>query len=73
MVVSAWNPGDLPRMALPPCHALWQVRILQGHLQPQLYQRSACIFLGVPFLSGFANEIRATMGGWTRPQATNFA
>lgn len=49
LVVSAWNPGDLPRMALPPCHALWQVRILNGHLHLQLYQRSADMFLGVPF------------------------
>ena len=49
LIVSAWNPGDLPRMALPPCHALWQVRVLNGRLHLQLYQRSADMFLGVPF------------------------
>lgn len=49
MIVSAWNPADLPRMALPPCHTLWQVRILGGKLHLQLYQRSADMFLGVPF------------------------
>ena len=49
LVVSAWNPGDVPDMALPPCHTLWQVRILQNKLHLQLYQRSADMFLGVPF------------------------
>jgi thymidylate synthase len=49
LIVSAWNPGDLPRMALPPCHTLWQVRVLNGRLHLQLYQRSADMFLGVPF------------------------
>ena len=49
LIVSAWNPGDVPRMALPPCHALWQVRVLNGRLHLQLYQRSADMFLGVPF------------------------
>lgn len=49
MIVSAWNPGDVPDMALPPCHTLWQVRILDGKLHLQLYQRSADMFLGVPF------------------------
>ncbi|RBI73090.1 thymidylate synthase [Roseovarius sp. TE539] len=49
MIVSAWNPGDVPRMALPPCHTLWQVRVLGGKLHLQLYQRSADMFLGVPF------------------------
>lgn len=49
MIVSAWNPGDVPDMALPPCHTLWQVRILAGKLHLQLYQRSADMFLGVPF------------------------
>ena len=47
--MSAWNPGDVPDMALPPCHTLWQVRILAGKLHLQLYQRSADMFLGVPF------------------------
>lgn len=49
MIVSAWNPGDLPRMALPPCHTMWQVRVLNDRLHLQLYQRSADMFLGVPF------------------------
>lgn len=49
MIVSAWNPPDVPDMALPPCHTLWQVRVLQGRLHLQLYQRSADMFLGVPF------------------------
>lgn len=49
LIVSAWNPGDVPKMALPPCHTLWQVRVLNGRLHLQLYQRSADMFLGVPF------------------------
>ncbi len=49
MIVSAWNPGDVPVQALPPCHTLWQVRVLGGKLHLQLYQRSADMFLGVPF------------------------
>lgn len=49
LIVSAWNPVDVPQMALPPCHTLWQVRVLGGKLHLQLYQRSADMFLGVPF------------------------
>jgi thymidylate synthase len=49
LIVSAWNPGDVPRMALPPCHTMWQVKVLNGKLHLQLYQRSADLFLGVPF------------------------
>ena len=49
LVVSAWNPADLPRMALAPCHALFQFYVADGRLSCQLYQRSADIFLGVPF------------------------
>jgi thymidylate synthase len=49
LVVSAWNVADLPRMALPPCHALFQFHVADGRLSCQLYQRSADIFLGVPF------------------------
>lgn len=48
-VVSAWNPGELDRMALPPCHILFQFYVADGKLSCQLYQRSADIFLGVPF------------------------
>ena len=49
LIVSAWNVGDLPRMALPPCHVLFQFYVAQGRLSCQLYQRSADVFLGVPF------------------------
>jgi thymidylate synthase len=48
-VVSAWNVGDLERMALPPCHLLFQFYVADGRLSCQLYQRSADVFLGVPF------------------------
>ena len=48
-IVSAWNPADIPRMKLPPCHALFQFYVADGALSCQLYQRSADIFLGVPF------------------------
>lgn len=48
-IVSAWNPADLDRMKLPPCHALFQFYVAEGKLSCQLYQRSADIFLGVPF------------------------
>ena len=49
MVVSAWNVGDLPQMALEPCHAFFQLYAAHGRLSLQLYQRSADLFLGVPF------------------------
>ncbi len=49
LIVSAWNVADLPRMALAPCHALFQFYVGDGRLSCQLYQRSADIFLGVPF------------------------
>jgi thymidylate synthase len=49
LLVSAWNVGDIPNMALPPCHALFQFYVANGKLSCQLYQRSADIFLGVPF------------------------
>jgi thymidylate synthase len=48
-IVSAWNPADLPAMALAPCHCLFQTRVANGRLDLQLYQRSADVFLGVPF------------------------
>jgi len=48
-LVTAWNPADVDRMALPPCHALFQFYVADGKLSCQLYQRSADIFLGVPF------------------------
>ena len=49
MIVSAWNVADIPQMKLPPCHALFQFYVADGKLSCQLYQRSADIFLGVPF------------------------
>ncbi|WP_433296564.1 thymidylate synthase [Actinoplanes sp. CA-030573] len=49
MIVSAWNVSDLPRMALAPCHAMFQFYVADGRLSCQLYQRSADLFLGVPF------------------------
>jgi thymidylate synthase len=49
LIVSAWNVGDIPRMKLPPCHAFFQFYVADGKLSCQLYQRSADIFLGVPF------------------------
>jgi thymidylate synthase len=49
LIVTAWNPADVDRMALPPCHCLFQFYVAEGRLSCQLYQRSADIFLGVPF------------------------
>jgi len=49
MIVSAWNVGDIDKMALPPCHLLFQFYVAEGKLSCQLYQRSADVFLGVPF------------------------
>ena len=49
LIVSAWNPADIPNMALAPCHALFQFYVADGKLSCQLYQRSADMFLGVPF------------------------
>ena len=49
LIVSAWNPADVNNMALPPCHCLFQFNVMDGKLNCQLYQRSADIFLGVPF------------------------
>ncbi len=49
LIVTAWNPADVPNMALPPCHLLFQFYVANGKLSCQLYQRSADIFLGVPF------------------------
>ena len=49
MLVTAWNPAEVDRMALPPCHCLFQFYVAEGRLSCQLYQRSADVFLGVPF------------------------
>jgi thymidylate synthase len=48
-IVTAWNPGEVDKMALPPCHAMFQFFVQEGELSCQLYQRSADLFLGVPF------------------------
>ena len=49
LIVSAWNPADIDRMVLPPCHTLFQFNVTEGRLSCQLYQHSADLFLGVPF------------------------
>jgi thymidylate synthase len=49
LIVTAWNPADIDKMALPPCHCLFQFHVARGRLSCQLYQRSADVFLGVPF------------------------
>jgi len=49
LIVSAWNPAEIGKMALPPCHCLFQFYVAEGRLSCQLYQRSADVFLGVPF------------------------
>ena len=49
LLVTAWNPGEVDKMALPPCHCLFQFYVAEGRLSCQLYQRSADVFLGVPF------------------------
>jgi thymidylate synthase len=49
LIVSAWNPEDVPSMALPPCHTMYQFYVQEGRLSCQLYQRSGDVFLGVPF------------------------
>src|ERR1700740_2708601 len=49
LIVTAWNPADIESMALPPCHCLFQFQVAEGALSCQLYQRSADVFLGVPF------------------------
>ena len=49
LIVTAWNPADVDKMALPPCHCLFQFYVADGRLSCQLYQRSADAFLGVPF------------------------
>ena len=55
LIVSAWNVGELSKMALPPCHAFFQFYVANGRLSCQLYQRSADIFLGVPFnIAGYS-------------------
>lgn len=61
LIVSAWNPADIPDMALAPCHCLFQFHVVDGRLFCQLYQRSADVFLGVPDISGVATELSRSM------------
>ncbi|HUG62582.1 MAG TPA: thymidylate synthase [Methylomirabilota bacterium] len=61
IVVTAWNPADVPRMALPPCHLLFQFYVADGRLSCQMYQRSADAFLGVPFNIGSYALLTAMM------------
>ena len=56
-IVSAWNVAEIENMKLPPCHCLFQFYVAEGRLSCQLYQRSADVFLGVPFFSGIAKSI----------------
>ena len=67
MIVSAWNVGDIPQMKLPPCHCFFQFYVADGKLSLQLYQRSADIFLGVPFnIASYALLLKmmAQVTGW---------
>ena len=66
LIVSAWNVADIPNMALPPCHALFQFYVADGELSCQLYQRSADIFLGVPFnIASYALLTHMVAQQWT--------
>jgi thymidylate synthase len=67
-IVTAWNPEDIDRMALPPCHCLFQFHVAEGRLSCQLYQRSADVFLGVPFnIASYAllTHMMAQVTGYT--------
>jgi thymidylate synthase len=72
LVVSAWNPADLSKMALPPCHCLFQFYVANGALSCQLYQRSADIFLGVPFNIASYALLTAMMAQVTGLKAGDF-
>jgi thymidylate synthase len=65
LIVSAWNPAEVDEMALPPCHCLFQFYVSEGRLSCQLYQRSADIFLGVPFFSD-VKRIPLVLSNWTK-------
>ncbi|MDR0714433.1 MAG: thymidylate synthase [Bacteroidales bacterium] len=71
-IVCAWNVGDLDRMALPPCHVLFQFYVAEGKLSCQLYQRSCDIFLGVPFNIASYALLTAMMAQVTDLQAGEF-
>ncbi|WP_424978874.1 thymidylate synthase [Leisingera sp. S232] len=72
LIVSAWNPSDVPDMALPPCHTLWQVRVVGGKMHLQLYQRSADMFLGVPFNIASYSLLLAMLAHVTGYEAGDF-
>ncbi|BAU91556.1 thymidylate synthase [Methylorubrum populi] len=72
LIVSAWNPADLDRMALAPCHCLFQFYVAEGRLSCQLYQRSADAFLGVPFNIASYALLTAMMAQVTGLQAGDF-
>ena len=71
-VVSAWNPAEVDEMALPPCHCLFQFHVAEGRLSCQLYQRSADIFLGVPFNIASYALLTMMMAQVTRLQPGEF-
>lgn len=72
LIVSAWNPADLDRMALAPCHCLFQFYVAEGRLSCQLYQRSADAFLGVPFNIASYALLTAMMAQVTGLRAGDF-
>ena len=69
MIVSAWNPGEIDKMALAPCHAFFQFYVNDGALSCQLYQRSADVFLGVPFNIASYSLLTLMMARVTGPEA----
>ena len=77
LIVTAWNPADVDKMALPPCHCLFQFYVANGRLSCQLYQRSADVFLGVPFniasyalLTMMVAQVTGLQAGRVRPHAS---
>jgi thymidylate synthase len=72
LIVSAWNPADVDKMALPPCHCLFQFYVAEGRLSCQLYQRSADIFLGVPFNIASYSLLTMMLAQVTRLQPGEF-
>jgi thymidylate synthase len=72
LIVSAWNVAEVPKMKLPPCHAFFQFYVANGELSCQLYQRSADIFLGVPFNIGSYAALTMMMAQVTGLQAGDF-